>query len=175
MLWAGCILLPFSIAEVKVLRYLMPAFPAFAIIVATSLNDWIPTHRRPLFLRCAYGFAIAGTIYVLFFPFLLARAGDMKQLAPIAAANSPANQNLLLYTWGRTEFSYNNQLLWYGNRFTELPTILEGVKGGLEGGDHSVVIMDRESYRGFPDRLGPGLKVAVLGESENFICFKVAR
>jgi 4-amino-4-deoxy-L-arabinose transferase-like glycosyltransferase len=174
-LWVVCIVVPFSLAQVKILRYLMPAFPAFSIIAATSLNDWIPIHRRQLFLKWVYAFGIAAVVYVLFFPFLLPRAGDMQQLAPIAQANCPQDQNIILYTWGRVDYNYNNQLLWYGNRFTELPAVLEGVKVDFELGNHTVAIMDRDSYRGFPERLGPGFDVQVLGESEQFICFKAVR
>jgi hypothetical protein len=113
-------------------------------------------------------------------PFFLIRAftpvvrGDMHQLASIADANSPPNHRLVLYTSGRTDFDINNQLLWYSNRFTELPTGLEGVKAYLQDGEHTVAIMDRESFNQFPEMVGAGFRVEVLARSENFVCFKAA-
>jgi len=56
-----------------------------------------------------------------------------------------------------------------------LPAVLAGVKADFELGNHTVAIMDRESFRGFPERLGPMFDVQVLGESAQFICFKAAR
>jgi 4-amino-4-deoxy-L-arabinose transferase-like glycosyltransferase len=46
MLWIGGFIVPFSIAHDKILRYLLPAFPAFSIIAATPIYDWIPSYRR---------------------------------------------------------------------------------------------------------------------------------
>ena len=52
-LWVLALIVPFSLAEFKWLRYIMPAFPAFAILSAVPLNDWITAHWRRLFLKAA--------------------------------------------------------------------------------------------------------------------------
>jgi 4-amino-4-deoxy-L-arabinose transferase-like glycosyltransferase len=175
MLWIGAFIVPFSIAHDKILRYLMPAFPAFSIMVATSLNDWLPSHRRQQVWNGIAVLGLAGVLSVfLIRVFSPEVPGDMHQLASIAESNSPPNQHIVLYTSGRTEYDINNQLLWYSNRFTELPIVLEGVKAYLQDGEHTVAIMDRESYKQFPELLGTGFQVEVLGRSEKFVCFKAA-
>ena len=153
----------------------MPAFPAFSIVAATSLNDWIPSHRRQRVLNGAYALGLAGVLSVfLIRVFSPTVPGDMHQLASIAHSNSPPNQHLVLYTSGRAAYDVNNQLLWYSNRFVELPTVLAGVKAYLQDGDHTVAIMDKESFKQFPEMMGSGFQVEVLGRSENFVCFKAA-
>src|SRR5262249_50160788 len=43
-IWVLALIVPFSLAEFKWLRYLLPAFPAFAILSAITLNDWVAPH-----------------------------------------------------------------------------------------------------------------------------------
>jgi 4-amino-4-deoxy-L-arabinose transferase-like glycosyltransferase len=172
LLWVFCFIVPLSLAEVKLLRYLIPLSPAFSILAALPLNAWLPPRRKP---------QIAGGVYLLaggylivttfFFPTALNRATDMRQLAPAADAQTPENERVAMYTGGNLEFNYQNQFLWYGNRYTDLFTRTDYLRTRLETGENSVAIMDRPSFGSFraanADVVGD-----IVGESEHFVCFR---
>ena len=94
----------------------------------------------------------------------------MKELAPIAEARTPAGNRVLLYTGGAPEYNYQNQFLWYANRYSDLFTRLDYVRDRLRSGENSVAIMDRPSFGDFK-AANAELTLVVLGESERFVCF----
>ena len=95
----------------------------------------------------------------------------MRQLAPAADAQTPENERVAMYTGGNLEFNYQNQFLWYGNRYTDLFTRTDYLRTRLETGENSVAIMDRPSFGSFraanADVVGD-----IVGESEHFVCFR---
>jgi 4-amino-4-deoxy-L-arabinose transferase-like glycosyltransferase len=54
VIWVSAVIVPFGLAEFKWLRYIMPVFPAFAILSAVTINEWLtvrvssPTVREGL-------------------------------------------------------------------------------------------------------------------------------
>jgi 4-amino-4-deoxy-L-arabinose transferase-like glycosyltransferase len=172
LLWVFCIIVPLSLAETKLLRYLIPLFPVFSILAALPLNAWLPLRRKPEITSGVYVLA-GGYLFVttFFFPTALNRATDMKQLAAAADAHTPENQRVVMYTGGNLEYNYQNQFLWYGNRYTDLFTRTDYVRTRLETGENSVAIMDRPSFGSFKaandDVVGD-----IVGESEHFVCFR---
>jgi 4-amino-4-deoxy-L-arabinose transferase-like glycosyltransferase len=172
LLWVFCVMAPLSLAETKLLRYLIPLFPVFSILAALPLNVWLPPRRKPQITGGIY-FLAGGYLIVttFFFPTALNRATDMKQLAPAADAHTPQNQRVVMYTGGTLEYNYQNQFLWYGNRYTDLFTRTDYVRARLETGENSVAIMDRPSFGSFK-AANDDIVGDIVGESEHFVCFR---
>ncbi len=175
VMWVAGILVPFSLGEAKQLRYVMSVFPAFAILAAMPLHRWIPARSRELCFRVLYALGATAVVFMFFFPGNLLRAGDMQKLARIAQAHSRPDQRVILYTHGGYEWGYQNQLLWYGDRFTDFQTSLETVREKATAEFGVPVVMDKESFANFIPVLGPEFRIEALGESELFLCFRVSR
>jgi 4-amino-4-deoxy-L-arabinose transferase-like glycosyltransferase len=170
--WVVWIVVPFSLGSAKQLRYIMPVFPAFAILAALPIHRWLPARRREVCFRGLYFVGLAAIVFMFFSPWNLTRAADMRQIAPIAEAHSQPHQSVILYTHGSHQWNYQNQLLWYGNRHTEFPVTLEEVLRLIEADPEAPVVMDRESFHQFESMAGPDIRLKILGESKRFFCFQ---
>jgi 4-amino-4-deoxy-L-arabinose transferase-like glycosyltransferase len=170
VLWVACVLIPFSFAEAKVLRYIMPIFPAFAILAAAALSRWAASGRSALYVKLAYLLALAALLVAALFPQPRRRAEDMRSLAPVIDTNSDPARRVILYTYGELHHDYMSQLIWYSNRYcvhlTELNTVMEALSSCPE----LIAVVDKQAFK----RMGgePGVSVRALGESDNFVCVK---
>jgi 4-amino-4-deoxy-L-arabinose transferase-like glycosyltransferase len=170
VVWTMCVLVPFSLAEAKVLRYVMPVLPAFSILAAIPLNKWIPAARKPRLLKMIYPLLIAAAIAMTVFARPMLRGDDMRALAPIAEAHSVPERHVVLYTYGERRFDIQHQLLWYGNRYCDHVFDQGAVKAGLQSGQ--VAIMNKGGYEQL--RRSFDLPTEVLGESEDYVCIRLA-
>jgi 4-amino-4-deoxy-L-arabinose transferase-like glycosyltransferase len=184
VVWVVLVIFSFSMAEAKILRYIMPAFPAFSILSAIPLNRWLSTSGKKLNLKVVYSLLIATALLIAIFANHKMRAEDMRQLAPIADANTSPGQQVYIYTSGQPQSNYIAQYLWYANRFCENSTDTNELFVKINNTGASVVIMDKETYANLvTDPNEPTfqlkrkkhrlvVKLEPLGESEKFICFK---
>lgn len=170
VVWVICVVGPFSLIESKLLRYIMAAFPAFAILSAFPLSKWSLSERKGKWLKLGYLLVCVSLFLAAVFSVPKLRAKDMKKLAPLAESFTPANQRIVLYSYGDPDSSYRNQFLWYANRFCEPLKNIDELRTKLESGAEMVVIVDKIAYAQL-GKVGP--KIELLGESENFVCFKV--
>lgn len=170
--WVLCVVVAFSLAESKVLRYILPAFPAFSILSALALRGILTSARMPKFFRIAYPLLLALALVTIFFPNYRVRAADMRTLAPIAERATKVDEKLLLYTSGEHKWDYRNQLIWYGDRLCTHLKSLDEIETRLDSGARTVAILDRDAF----NKLVARRKVhfEVLGESDNFICIRSA-
>lgn len=170
ILWVLCVIIPFSLSDSKVLRYILPAFPAFSILAAFALHALLAPRRLPTFFKCAYLLLSLIVVAATFFPNYQVRAGDMKKIAPIAEAATNPGQRILLYTSGEHRWDYRNKLLWYGDRLCWHLTDLEKLSSLLESQPQSVAVLDRIAFTQLAGKT-LGL-IEILGESEKFVCVR---
>lgn len=169
IIWVFLVLLPFSLAESKVLRYILPVFPAFAILSAYSLHKLLSAKHLPKFSRLAVIVLTLAATFTLLSPNYLIRGEDMHTIAPFADAATEPQEKVLLYTSGKLEWNYQNQLLWYGNRSYVLLKEMPEIEARAADRKQTVVIMDKPSFAEFTKKTK--LNITNLGESEHFVCF----
>jgi 4-amino-4-deoxy-L-arabinose transferase-like glycosyltransferase len=169
VIWLVVVMIPLSLADAKVLRYILPVFPAFALLAAMPLSGWIArlSDRR----RFAPVYWVLATVVVLIAVLQSpqVRAEEMSTLAPVVDHSTPSGERALIYTHGEPRYDYVNQLLWYSNRFSEHLPDVGALRGRLQS-SHRTFIVDKASYGEIV--AGSGVKVAILGETENFVCFR---
>lgn len=158
LLWTAAAIVPLFFVGTTYGRYLMPAFPAMALVCGIALNRWIPIARREMWFRAACIVVLGVAAYTIFVP-SPERGMDMRTLAPAVTANTSRDQRVLLYTGGELRFDIQNQLLWYGNRYVDLVTNLNPAQG-------AVGVIDKVSFT----RIAP--RAQVLAESEGFVCYR---
>jgi 4-amino-4-deoxy-L-arabinose transferase-like glycosyltransferase len=174
--WVLCAVVPFSFARNPYSRYFIPAFPALAVLSAATLNDWMTPRRKPLLFKAAYALGFVLVLLAAVFPMTLFRATDMRRMAPVSDEHTPPQERVLLYTFGARNWAFQNQLLWYGNRQTQLVTDLSEVRSGLLSGRNTVAVVNREAA----DQLAASLQaeksggITRLAESERFVCVRLA-
>jgi 4-amino-4-deoxy-L-arabinose transferase-like glycosyltransferase len=169
VIWVLAVIVPFSLAEFKWLRYIMPVFPAFAILAAIPLNEWIAERRRTFFLKAAYAVLCVVMVGMAVNPKYRVRPEEMRRLAPIAEAATAPGRRILLYTERAPRDAHLFQIIWYANRHCELLSDADEAIARLRGGPDAAVIMDKEVFR---RSIGAAnSNVQVLGETEGFVCW----
>ena len=170
LLWIVVVMLPFSLIQHKVLRYVLPAFPAFAILSALALRRWIPERRL------AGCFAIACLclgVAVLFVSFSAShrlRAVEMRHLAALADKATPPSHPILLYTSGPARWDYLHQIIWYTDRRGQLLPDVAQTLCRLNHPAGNTAIVDRATYE---QHLLPTVNdLEVLGQAETLICVR---
>ena len=170
LIWVCGVVLPFSLIESKVLRYLLPAFPAFSILAAFALARWIPAARRQACFNGALVLLLAVCAGMTLAPGHLARAKEMKELLPLVeAANAPA-QPVLLYAGGVARWDYVQQLNWYSNHRFDLAADLPALTTHLNHAAAPLAIVDQATFQHRYARECAELEM--LGSSDGFICFR---
>lgn len=170
-IWAVLVVIPLSLVDAKVLRYIMPAFPAFALLSAVPLAGWIAKVRKELYLRTGYLALIGIALLLAAFPKPLSRSNEMRMLAPVVEARTEPQQRVTIYC-GEGNHCENlvNEFLWYSHRFcTYLPTS-DQLREALRAGENRSFIVNRDSY----ERLvvNSGARVEVLLQTRNLVCFR---
>lgn len=170
VIWVLCVVIPFSLLKYQYLRYIMAAFPAFAILSAISLERLIPVRRRSAYFTATYLSLCLAVSVVGVLPKYRVRYEEMRNLAPVAEAASQPYQRIVLYTDGKLRSDYLHQLIWYADRHCDNLTELGEVQSRLEGDTEAVAIVDRGSFTNLTTHVG--LDVDILGESLNFVCLR---
>lgn len=170
LIWVLCVVVPFSLIESKVLRYLLPAFPAFSILAAFALNHWIPAARRQFCFQVAAALLLLVFLGMSYAPSHLLRARDVRQLLPlIEAANAPP-QPVLFYAGGTPRWDYVHQFIWYSNHTFDLAPGLPELTAHLNHAAAPPVVVDDQTYaRLYAEQQS---KLEILGCSDHFICFR---
>ncbi|MDX2034553.1 MAG: glycosyltransferase family 39 protein [Blastocatellia bacterium] len=173
VLWIVGVLLPFSFAEFKWLRYILPVFPAFAILAASTLDAWLSPRYRAGFLKAAYLILFLAMAAMWVNPKYRDRPEEMRRLAPLAESATRPDQKIQLYTERRPRDAHLFQVIWYANRQCELRENFNAVLGQLEGAPGTAAaITDKEIFHAVIGRNAaahPGIRV--LGETERFVCW----
>jgi 4-amino-4-deoxy-L-arabinose transferase-like glycosyltransferase len=172
-LWIVVVVLPFSLIQHKVLRYILPAFPAFAIVSAFAVRRWWPERRL------VPGFAVACSLLgtsVLWMTFSAShklRATEIRPLATLVARITPTTQPILLYTNGTARWDYLHQMIWYTDHRAQMLTDVSQTLAQLQQASGSTLIVDRTTYQ--THLLSSVNDLEVLGQSETLVCVRRSR
>jgi 4-amino-4-deoxy-L-arabinose transferase-like glycosyltransferase len=169
VVWSAAVLIPFSLAEVKSIRYIMAVFPAFSMLAALAALKWLPPLKEKYRLP-VYACLCAMVIMIALFPTPRHRAEDMQVLGPVAREHSDPSRRLILYAFGKPDQGPLVQLLWYSDRFCDLETDQAKLYEALQATVENVLIMDKTIYRQLPVEYKE--RLLLLRESPLFVCVK---
>src|SRR5262245_31033933 len=176
IIWVLALIIPFSLAEFKWLRYILPAFPAFAILSAFTLDDRVAGRRRRLFQKAAYALLCLTMVGLAVNPKYRVRPEEMRRLAPVAEAATSPEQRILLYTERVPRDAHMFQVIWYADRYCELLSDANEAIFKLERAPGAAVIMDKEIFQKsiINAASASNLNIKILGETEGFVCWTTA-
>lgn len=172
VIWVFGVIAPFSLAEFKWLRYILPVFPAFAILSAIALNNLVTDHRRRGFLKTAYVALCLVMLGMALNPKYRVRPEEMRRLAPVAEAATSPERRILLYTERAPRDAHLFQIIWYANRYCELLTVASEAIVRLDKSPDAAVIMDKEIFQTLIGAADQSIKI--LGATERFVCWTKA-
>ncbi len=166
--WVAVVVLPFSLIEHKVLRYILPAFPAFALLGALALRQWIPARLLGRAFSAACGLLLAAILLISGTASHRLRAAEMRELAALLKSRTTSAQAILLYANGQARWDYVHQLLWYTDHRVHLQTRLDAAWCHLAAYPGGKLLIDRASFR--QSALAAAPRLLVCGTTKHFIC-----
>lgn len=170
-LWIASMLLLCAAAKSRVLRYMLPAYPAFSILAAIGIRTyvserWIVRGLRilvPAFALLAIGVAIR--------PPHTDHGAEIRQVVEITRAE-PVNQRIAFYDQGQARYDETNQLQWYGDHIFTALFDRASFQKFLSGQPSGALIVDQDSYRESIEGRVPN---QVLGRAGHFVVVRIGR
>jgi 4-amino-4-deoxy-L-arabinose transferase-like glycosyltransferase len=145
--WAATVFLLCAAARSRVLRYMLPAYPAFAILAAIGLMKWIPRRILERAMDWVPPLAVAAAISIVV---LLPPGWHATEIRALVQAHTnalPPGEPVGFYDKSDPRYDETNQLEWYGNG---LPVILPAradLEEALQAGSIRVFVVDEATYR----------------------------
>jgi hypothetical protein len=144
--WAGTVFLLCAAARSRVLRYMLPVYPAFAILAAIGLLKWIPRRLIERAMDWLPPLAVvAATAIVLLLP-PIPHANEIRAIAEAQSRALPPGEPIGFYDKGDPRYDETNQLEWYGNDVPIEPYTAASFEDALRSGSIRVFILDRATY-----------------------------
>ncbi len=170
ILWIAVVYVLCAITKSRVLRYMLPAYPAFAILSAIGLV-WLTPERylrnglrvlTPLLAIVVLGIAIRPPVNF--------HAVDTKAIARASTAATAPGEQITFYDDGAPRFDEMNEMLWYGDRYFVAVLEPDKLPEALKRPQTRVFIMDLNTFRAQVESRIPNQIVARAG---HLICFRL--
>ncbi len=168
--WVAVVFVLCAAARSRVLRYMLPAYPAFAILAALALQRLVPERYWRAGLRIAAPVMAVGVVALAMFPKTHLEAAEIRPIAKIETAAAAPGERVAFYDDGAARFDEDNQLQWYGDRFLLRLFSKEDLLKALRKQRCRVIVMDKRSYVAF---VKDQFATEIVGESGHLVCFRL--
>lgn len=145
--WAGAVFLLCAAARSRVLRYMLPAYPAFAILSAVALVQWIPRRTLERAMASIAPLAAVAAIAVVVLTRPIWHAAEIRTLANAQRGLLAPGQPVGFYDKGDPRYDETNQLEWYGSAVPVLLMTPADLAQALTDDSIHLFIVDRATYR----------------------------
>jgi 4-amino-4-deoxy-L-arabinose transferase-like glycosyltransferase len=170
ILWVAVIFALCAVTRSRVLRYMLPAYPAFSILAALGLKQYVPARWLRGGMRVGTAVMAVGVMAVAVFPRTHLQAAEIRPIAKAETAAAAPGERVGFYDAGQPRFDEDNQLQWYGDRFLIRLFTTQELTDALQSRRARVFVLDKSSYRVYVDgKIGN----QVLAESGHLICIRV--
>jgi 4-amino-4-deoxy-L-arabinose transferase-like glycosyltransferase len=167
--WAGTVFLLCAVTRSRVLRYMLPAYPALAILSAIGLLRWIPRRILERTMDWAPPLAAVGAMCIVL---VLPPRWHAEEIRAIAQAHTGVlrpGEPVGFYDNGDPRYDETNQLEWYGNSLPVMLLTRADLEAALQAGSMRVYVLDQGTYRG---RIEP-LPHEVIAQSGHLISVRL--
>jgi 4-amino-4-deoxy-L-arabinose transferase-like glycosyltransferase len=172
ILWIAVVYVLCAITKSRVLRYMLPAYPAFAILSAIGLSWWVPERYLRNGLRVLTPVLAVVVLAVAIRPPVNWHAAETRPIALASTRATAPGELITFYDDGARRIDELNQLLWYGDRY--IVAVLEPGKlpEALRNPRSCVFIVDSNAFRADVDSRVPNEIIARAG---HLVCFRLTR
>jgi len=170
VLWVAVVYVLCAITKSRVLRYMLPAYPAFAILSAIGLTWLLPEKYLRTGLRVLTPALAILVLVIAIRPPVNLHAIDTRPIARASTGATAPGERITFYDDGAPRFDEMNELLWYGDRYF-VPVLEAGqLPQVLEKPTTRVFIMDARTFQAQVESRIPNQIVARAG---HLICFRL--
>ncbi len=170
VIWSAVMYAACSVGGSRVLRYLLPAYPAFSILTAFAIARLVKTEVREKVFAWVAPVALVAAVGVALFPPVSMHAEEVRPIAEAATKVTAATERIGFYDQGQSRFDETGQIQWYGDRTMWILTSADGFKVALAEPIAKVWIVDQVTFdQYFAARTG----MQVVARSGHLVLVKI--
>jgi 4-amino-4-deoxy-L-arabinose transferase-like glycosyltransferase len=170
ILWIAVVYVLCAITKSRVLRYMLPAYPAFAILSAIGLLWMLPERTVRIGLRVVTPALGAFALFIAIRPPVNLHAVDTRSIARASTGATSPGELITFYDDGAPRFDEMNELLWYGDRYF-VPVFESGqLPDALQKPKTRVFILDENTFRA---RVESRIPNQIIARAGHLICFRL--
>lgn len=169
--WIAVVYFLCAITKSRVLRYMLPAYPAFAILSALGLLWLIPQRYVRNALRALTPVLAIVVLAVAIHPRINWHAVDTRPIALASTAATAPGELITFYDDGAPRFDEMNEMLWYGGRYFVPVWEPAELARALEKPRTRVFIVDAET---FERQVAPRIPNRIIARAGHLVCFRLA-
>ncbi|MFN7992609.1 MAG: glycosyltransferase family 39 protein [Bryobacteraceae bacterium] len=172
VVWPGVVFALCAVARSRVLRYMLPAYPAFAVLAAIALSRLVSKRSLQIGLRVATPILAVGVVALAVFPRTHWEAAEIRPLAQVATEATKPDERVAFYDGGQPRFDEMNQMQWYGDRYLVRLFNRAELEDAIQLRKARIWVLDKDSYREAIQSRAPN---RVLAERGHLICIETER
>ncbi|MGA2880286.1 MAG: glycosyltransferase family 39 protein [Bryobacteraceae bacterium] len=170
ILWAAVVYVLCAITKSRVLRYMLPAYPAFAILSAIGLLWLVPERYVRNGLRVLTPLLAILVVGIAIRPPVNLHAIDTRPIARASTGATAPGELITFYDDGAPRFDEMNELLWYGDRYFVPVLEADQLPQALQNPKTRVFIMDVNTFRAQVQSRIPN---QIIARDGHLICFRL--
>ena len=170
LVWIAAVYVLCAITKSRVLRYMLPAYPAFAILSAIGLLWLTPERYVRNGLRVLTPILAVLVVVIAIRPPVNFHAVDTRAIAHASTGATAPGEMITFYDDGAPRFDEMNEMLWYGDRY--FVPVLESsqLPDALQRPQTRVFIMDVNTFH---SQVEPGIPSQIIARAGHLICFRL--
>jgi 4-amino-4-deoxy-L-arabinose transferase-like glycosyltransferase len=144
--WCAVMFVACSVGGSRVLRYLLPAYPAFSIFAAVGLMRWVPERFLRTGMSVLAPLAVVVAAGVALFPPVSLHADEIKPIAAAVKSVTQEKERFAFYDAGQSRFDETGQIQWYGDRVMWILTDAQAFENALAEPISQVWVVDAATF-----------------------------
>jgi 4-amino-4-deoxy-L-arabinose transferase-like glycosyltransferase len=169
--WVATVFFLCSLDSSRVLRYMLPAYPAFAILAAVGLIGVVPQRYLITGLRWVTPALAILVLKVAIWPPVNWHAADTHSMALAGTAASEPGETIALYDQGVPRYDEVNELLWYGDRTVLLLRAEPELSAAMKAPRARVFVVDVDTYR---NTIAARIPHQLIRQSGHLVCLRLS-
>ena len=170
LLWTAVVFGFCAAASSRVLRYMLPAYPAFAILSAGGILRVFGEKRAERGLRVLVPVLAVGAILIAIFPPVHLHARDIRPIAAAETAATSPEEEIALYDSGQPRFDEASQLEWYGGRHAQTLLTPDELDQWIADREARVFVIDRGTLE---TRFVGRVEHDVIAQAGRLVCVRL--
>jgi len=159
-----------AITRSRVLRYMLPAYPAFSILAAMGILAFVPARFVRGGLRVLLPLLAVLVLWIAIRPPATWHAAETRPMALAATAATKPGELITFYDAGVARYDETNQLLWYGDRFIVAVWDSSKLADALERPRSRIFVVDQDTFRTHIESRIPN---QVVARSGHLVCVRL--
>ncbi|MBV9769057.1 MAG: glycosyltransferase family 39 protein [Bryobacterales bacterium] len=170
ILWIAVVYALCAITRSRVLRYMLPAYPAFSILSAIGLQWFFSERVVRNGLRILTPALAIFVLVIAIHPPVNLHAVDTRPIALASTAATAPNELITFYDDGAPRYDEMNEMLWYGNRYFVPVLESRSLPRALHMPKTRVFIMDANTFR---TQVKSRIPNAIIARAGHLVCFRL--